>query len=87
MSFERFLCFAARNPGFSQGIHAERIDMSGEEAAHQPEKGQIRRDFSKSLLNSLLAGNCGPPKRGDFRNFHRIGGAPGDGERKTNHTG
>jgi hypothetical protein len=51
-----------------QGIHAERIDMSGEQAARQPEKRQIRRDFANSLLNSLLAGNCGRPKRGDFQN-------------------
>jgi len=36
--------------------------MSRDQAARQPKKGQIRRNLKNSLLNSLLAGNCGRRK-------------------------
>jgi hypothetical protein len=59
MSFERIPCFAAEIPCFrlEQGIRAEHIDISRDQAAPAPRKRQIRPDFENTLLNSLLAGN------------------------------
>jgi hypothetical protein len=53
MSVDRVLrgtsLFLGRNSQVSaeQGIHAERIDMSGEQAAHEPEKGANPARFCK----------------------------------------
>jgi hypothetical protein len=52
----------------------------------QAEKGQIRWDFEDSLLNSLLAGNCGRRSMA-FRALCRLLNAcrPGGVSRETNH--
>jgi hypothetical protein len=47
-----------------QGIHAKALVLQCDQARWPPKTGKVGWIFVNSLLNSLLAGNCGGRKTG-----------------------
>jgi hypothetical protein len=62
-------CFAAGIPcSFrEQGIHANPLILPCDQAREPPKTGKSGAIFEDSLLNFLLAGNCGRQKHGSPR--------------------